>query len=535
MQEPSDIELLRQYTGQNSEEAFAALVSRHVNLVYSAALRKTGNCHVAQEITQAVFIILAKKAPGLRKETILPGWLYQTARLTAANFLRNDMRRIHREQEACMQSPNEPEPWPQIVPLLEDAMGRLSEKERNAIVLRFFEGKSFQEIGTAFGASENAAKKRVSHGLEKLRKFLFRRGVNSTPEAIAGAISANSIALAPSGLAKTISVVAVAKGAAASASTLILVKGALQIMAWSNAKTAAVAGVAAVVLVAATTVVIKTSNTQPHRAVTASPDSSLFGTDSIPQIQLGDALNVGNRVLVNTANKARIAKLRAEVWPKEKQLMEEKIAAGQQKDDTTNTVRIDLTPYINAKLTDSPVSKGNNFARLPLGVHIFGGVPFDVEGAIYLMGGWRAHEGKSWPEEVDNIHIGSRCAKIDLFHGESYIFYWMYGTAVAKLILHYEDGSTNELDMVAGQQAIDFWSPLFSTGVSPANLQTEPGTVAAWTGTNPLIHQLQPDESLVLFRTTFKNPHPDLMLASVDYVSNKTMTIPMLFGLTLEQ
>ena len=104
MQEPSDTELLRQYAEQDSQEAFAALVERYVNLVYSAAFRKTGNSHSAEEVTQAVFIILAKKARTLGNGTILPGWLYQAARLTAANFLRKEIRRFHHEQEAGMQS-----------------------------------------------------------------------------------------------------------------------------------------------------------------------------------------------------------------------------------------------------------------------------------------------------------------------------------------------------------------------------------------------------------------------------------------------
>src|SRR5208283_5637901 len=183
MQEAVDRELLRQYVHGNSSEAFAALLSRHVNLVYSVALRKTSSAQAAEEITQAVFIVLAKKARELRDKTVLSGWLYHTARLTAANFLRNEIRRARREQEAYMQSlanETEPELWPQLAPLLEDAMGQLGEKDRNAIALRFFEGKSFQEIGAAFGASENAAKKRVAHALEKLHQYFSKHGVSST-------------------------------------------------------------------------------------------------------------------------------------------------------------------------------------------------------------------------------------------------------------------------------------------------------------------------------------------------------------------
>jgi RNA polymerase sigma factor (sigma-70 family) len=263
MPESDDIALLKRYAEENSEAAFAELVARHVNLVYSAALRSVGNAHAAEEITQAVFIILARKAkslikPSLRRggaAAILSGWLYQTARLTAANYLRGEIRRQNREQEAYMQTIlNEPESetWRQIAPLLEDAMGRLGEKDRNAIVLRFFENKNLNEVGLALGASEDAAKMRVNRALEKLRKIFSKRGVNSTTAVIAGAVSANSVQTAPLALAKTISVVATAKGAAAGGSTLALVKGALKIMAWTKAK-AAVVTAAVVILAAGTT------------------------------------------------------------------------------------------------------------------------------------------------------------------------------------------------------------------------------------------------------------------------------------------
>ena len=534
MQEPADTELLRQYTENGSESAFETLVSRHVGLVYSAALRKTGNAHTAEEITQAVFIILAKKAGTLRKGTILTGWLYQAARLTAANYLRNEIRRTHREQEAHMQShPEEPEVWSQIVPLLDDAMGRLNENERNAVLLRFFEGKSFQEIAAASGASENAAKKRVAYALEKLRKFFAGRGVASTGNAIAGAISTNSLNAVPAGLAKSISTLALAKGAVASASTLTLVNGVLKIMAWSTTKTAVVTGAAVLFVAATATVMIKADYShQTQSGPAAAFNESLNGTDSVPQIKLGDTLNGANREALRDP---QVAKLRAEVWPREIEAAEQKILEGQKTDLTSNAVMIDLSPYIDAKLSDGTVGgKANNFADLPLGAHIYGGVPFNVSGAIYLMGGWLAHYGKECPEEVDGIRVGCRCQKIHLFHGESFVFFGMWGNTVSKLILHYEDGSTNELDLVAGQQAFDFWSPLFTTGVSAANLACAPGTVLAWSGSNPMIQKLQPDESLVLLRTTFDNPQPALKLVSVDYVSNDTMTVPVLFGLTVE-
>ena len=145
MQELDDNVLLREYVDHDSAEAFATLVTRHVNKVYSVALRHTRNPHQAEEITQAVFVILARKSRGLGRGVVLSGWLYQTARLTAVTSIRSEIRRARREQEAYMQTelrataPDET--WEQLAPLLEDAMGQLGEKERAAVVLRFFGGK----------------------------------------------------------------------------------------------------------------------------------------------------------------------------------------------------------------------------------------------------------------------------------------------------------------------------------------------------------------------------------------------------------
>src|SRR6202021_1855453 len=183
MSEPDDHDLLAQYAQgprENSEAAFAALAERHVNLVYSTALRSVGNSHAAEEVSQAVFIVLANKAGKLSRRVMLSGWLYQTTRLTAANFLRGEIRRQKREQEAFMQSnlkePEDDLAWLQIAPLLDEALGKLGDRDRNAILLRFFEGKSLAEVGVAAGTSEDAAKMRVNRALEKLRKIFSQRG-----------------------------------------------------------------------------------------------------------------------------------------------------------------------------------------------------------------------------------------------------------------------------------------------------------------------------------------------------------------------
>jgi RNA polymerase sigma factor (sigma-70 family) len=270
MSEPDDHELLAQYAQgppENSEAAFNALAERYINLVYSTALRSIGNDHAAQEIVQAVFIILANKAGKFSRRIVLSGWLYQTTRLTAANFLRGEIRRQQREQEAFMQStlqePADDLAWRQIAPLLDDALAKLGERDRNAIVLRFFENKNLHEVGLALGASEDAAKMRVNRALEKLRKIFGKRGAVFSTVAIAGVVSANSVHAAPLGLAKTVSALALTKGVTAGGSTLALVKGALKLMAWSKMQMAVIVG--AVVLLAAGTATVTVREIQEHR------------------------------------------------------------------------------------------------------------------------------------------------------------------------------------------------------------------------------------------------------------------------------
>src|SRR5581483_2842204 len=146
-----DMALVREYAAHNSEEAFAALVSRHVNLVYSVAMRQVGDAHRAEEITQAVFVILARKAGTIGTGVILSGWLCRTARHISQRVMRDEARRRRREQEASMDSlSNETDAggaWRHIAPLLDEAMQALRQKDHDALVLRFFENKSFAEVG----------------------------------------------------------------------------------------------------------------------------------------------------------------------------------------------------------------------------------------------------------------------------------------------------------------------------------------------------------------------------------------------------
>jgi len=228
MQEKSDAQLLAAFAGHGDESAFREIVTRYTDLVYSAALRQVESSAAAADITQGVFTDLARKAgtlarPGSPPLPVLAGWLHRATRYAALNHLRDARRRLANERQAMEQlltNTSAPDvAWPQIRPALDEALDNLGDEDREAILHRYFKNQDFRAIGLVLGISDDAAQKRVSRAVERLREFFNKRDITISASALAVLISANAIQSAPAGLAAAISTTALLTGAAITTTT----------------------------------------------------------------------------------------------------------------------------------------------------------------------------------------------------------------------------------------------------------------------------------------------------------------------------
>ena len=255
-----DWQLLQEYALRGSQRAFAELVARHINMVHSAALRQVHDRHLAEDVAQAVFIILAKKANSIPSGALVSAWLLKAVKYASANALRMRSRRVRHEQKAgeLMRSrwgrfgtpfDNSADEaldalqWEEIAPVLDEAVDRLRKTDREAIVLRYFEQKSLRQVGEALGVSEEAAKKRVARAVEQLRTLIQSRTAGKvvvTGAALAAMLAANTVQAAPSHLTAVVAVASLSgtDGSFASASPMPMdiANSTSMLMAWTKMK-----------------------------------------------------------------------------------------------------------------------------------------------------------------------------------------------------------------------------------------------------------------------------------------------------------
>src|SRR5438128_11449002 len=207
-------QLLRDYTENGSEAAFRELVARYIDLVYSVAVRRAGgDPNLAEDLVQTVFTDLARKALTLRHESMLGGWLHRHACFVSSTMLRGERRRKERERQAMEINAlldSGDSPWEEIAPVLDQAINELDEADRRAVLLRFFEQRDLRTIGAALGTNEDAAQKRLSRALDKLRTLLAQRGVALSVATLAAVLGSRAVLASPEGLSGQVSHAALA-------------------------------------------------------------------------------------------------------------------------------------------------------------------------------------------------------------------------------------------------------------------------------------------------------------------------------------
>ncbi len=254
----ADQTLLADYVTKGSEQAFAELVGRYINLVYSTGIRLVdGDAHRAEDVVQTVFGDLARLAGTLSGDAMLGGWLHRRTCHVAADLMRRERRRQNRERQAAeMNALNDHADarFEHIAPFLDEAINQLGAKDRAAILLRFFEGHDLRSVGAALGSNEDAAQKRVARALDKLHGLLLARGASLSGAGLATVLATEAVTAAPAGLAASVCSAALASAATGGGITLTL----LNLMAMTKLK----AAVGAVVVAGVGTTVVLQRQTQ---------------------------------------------------------------------------------------------------------------------------------------------------------------------------------------------------------------------------------------------------------------------------------
>ena len=270
----NDLELLRSYRETGSEEAFRELVDRHLGMVHAVALRQVRNPDWANEVAHAVFIALARKVGSLSERTVLAGWLYRATRFAAGKLLRDEERRARHEKEAAMahltdcSAEEGSTSWTELSPLVFEALDVLSRKDRDAILLRFIENRSFAEVAVAIGTSEAAAKMRTGRALEKLRDLLDKRGSSLTLATLSAGLASAASAAPSAGLTASVSAAALGQ-ATVTASATLLAGSVAGSFTWAKLKIATAA--VGLVIASSTIVTIISVRSGETDAVRAAP------------------------------------------------------------------------------------------------------------------------------------------------------------------------------------------------------------------------------------------------------------------------
>jgi RNA polymerase sigma factor (sigma-70 family) len=297
----NDWELIQHYCRDGSESAFETVVKRHVDFVYCAALRQVRNPSLAEDVSQAVFLLLARKAKNFRSGTVLVSWLFRTTRFIASRALRSEYRRQRRELEALHMNPQTTtsetdRDWERVAPVLDEALAALPDKDRDAVLLRFISRRPFSQVGAEIGVSEDAAKKRVSRALGRLREFFVRRGTTLSVATLGVILGERVVEASPAMLAtKITAALSASASTAASTSAAALVKITLRDLFWANTKRGAAVSAGVIGVLLLLSAVFRSA---PNNALNPTPETP------VPQSQASIDSRVAGASDANTSEKA---------------------------------------------------------------------------------------------------------------------------------------------------------------------------------------------------------------------------------------
>jgi RNA polymerase sigma factor (sigma-70 family) len=473
--------LIAQFNARHNEDAFAALVKQHINLVFATALRQVGDGGAAEEIAQTVFVVLAQSCGKLGSHPTIAGWLYQTTLNKSREWLRSELRRRHREQVAvnlALAKAEGDSVWSPLVPLLDEALLKLSEPDRLSVILHYMEGRGFQEVGSVLGISEDGARKRVNRCLDELARFFRHRGFAVPAAASVAPLFALSSHAAPAGLAASATPAALAAAqSAASTSALTFVKGALKIMAWTKTKTAIVVG-AGLLLASGTTTLI------------------VFRHDIADNLTRAG----GRRAIANH------------------------LAAP-----------LDLTAHYTTPASYfDKITQYHVWKTVPRGFQVFDHVPLQIDGMFCLWGGRNAAGGLVFPEKVLGIEVNQKFESLYVYHGA--FFPSRDNTPVCEVVFHYEDGSTATNQLLYGSDIVEWAARPGKKANTPtgphaktANDPTGPNSKAAWVGGTDVPGKNRPVRFCL---TAIANPQPSIKVTSMDWFSCKSQTSACIMAMT---
>ena len=510
MQPPSDAWLLREYAEHGKDSAFGEITARHTNLVYSAALRQVASPDLAAEITQQAFIGLARGAQALSRklaeDASLAGWLCRSARNLSLNLRRDEFRRHSRERQAMAQHDPTPETspdWEQLRPRLDEAMAELSETDYDAIVLRFYQKQDLRSVGRALGLSEDAAQKRVSRAVERLRESLAERGLTIGAVGLTAAISANAVQAAPVGLAVAISAAAVLAAATLATTAAATTTATATASATAAAKTIAMTALQKTAIAALLAAAVGSGIYEVRHAVQRhEPDHA----PQPKQAAQGAAVPVAEPAQPTPGGTGELPPV----------------------------VPISLAGLLVPTENDQ-WDKSSIFKVMPRGKQVFGGIEFWLEGMIQLQSSAAKEDNQSYRQTVvvplsqtnttaAGVQIVQRGSNVAAAHLLGATRYGGEGEcSLAQVVWRYADGSARTTHVLFQNHVRDWIRLPYET---PAYLPYAFSKVV-WRAPVPG----QEGRWVRLYRFSYENPEPGRVVQQLELVSG--MRTPNLFVLAL--